>query len=97
MRKAINTAAFLFFVWLLLDAFNILGLLLNFLLVGAIPGTTVTLPANIMLGLIGIIAGIFTLEFLSRHVKALRAIRRDVLSSAATHSAKLPRRRYTQV
>ena len=78
MRKTINTVTLLFFIWLVVDALNLPGILLNFLLVGAIPGTAVTLSPNIMMTLVVIIALVSIYAGLARRYDSLRRLRHNL-------------------
>ena len=96
MRKAINIAALLFFVWLVLDTFNVIGAFLSFLLVGAIPGTTVSVSPTFMLGIMVGLLAIILFEILARHIKSLRSVRQHLKQFVARHS-HLPKRRFGRV
>lgn len=49
MKKMINIAALVLFVWLLLNAFDLPEAIIGFLFVGRIPGTTMSLSPTVML------------------------------------------------
>ena len=91
MRKTINISALILFIWLLLGAFNLPGMLLNFLLVGEIPGTTLSLSPTQMLAILTAVTGLVVFEILSRRVSAMRRIRNQIL--AITRERELPPRR----
>ena len=93
MRKTINIIALLFLIWLVLDTFNILGILLNFLLVGAIPGTSATVSPAAMLGIMVGISTVILFEILARHIKSFARIRKHCKHFAIRHS-HLPKRRF---
>lgn len=76
MRKAINTVALIYFLWLVLDAFQVPSILLNFLITGELPIIKVILPAGIMLALMVTTATIIVLELLTRRIPTLRHMRR---------------------
>ena len=93
MRRTINIITLLFFVWLVVDAINLPGILLNFLLVGAIPGTTVTLSPNIMLALLAVTTLGIVYAVLARRYESLRRLRHN-LAHPLSWRNHLPNRRY---
>lgn len=66
MRKTIKIVTVLFFILLAIVAFNLPTVLLNFLLVGAIPGTSLSVPPLAMLVLQLITIIFVSLEILAR-------------------------------
>lgn len=80
MRKAINRFTLVFFIWLVLDAFNVIDMFLEFLLAGAIPGTNIILPANFMLALLTTLTFIVIFEVLARHIQAFKHVRLYLLN-----------------
>lgn len=95
MRKAINITAIIFFVWLVLTALDVPGILLNFLLVGALPGSSATIPPTIMLALITTCTGLIIFDLIVRHISFMRRVRRSLL--LALRRKALPRRRYSRI
>ncbi len=95
MRRAINISAFLFFIWLVLDALNMPSLLLNFLLVGELPGMQTSLPPITMLVIISTVFGIVIFELLARHIEIARRTRQQLL--AALRHSQLPKRRFHRI
>jgi hypothetical protein len=91
VRKTINIMALLLFIWLLLDAFNIPGALLNFLLVGQIPGTSIVLSPSQMLAILTVATGTIILEMLASRVGVFRYFKRRF--STAVRQEELPARR----
>ena len=85
MRKVINIAALMFFIWLALDVCNIPNILLNFLLVGAIPGTTATVSPNVMLGLTVLTLAIIVFWLAARRVEILWRILQHLLGFITKH------------
>ena len=96
MRKTINISALVFFVWLVLDTLRVPELLMNFLIVGAVPGSNITLSANTMLVLITLISGVILLELALRHLGGLRNIRYYITHFGAKRE-RLPRRRFSRI
>lgn len=96
MRKTINTIALLYFIWLLLDAFNIPMILINFLLVGEVPGMQSSLPPSLMLALMTATAGIIVFELLARHIEIVWRIRRYAVNLIARRE-RLPRKRFEHI
>ncbi len=95
MRKAINITAIIFFIWLVLIALDVPGILLNFLLVGALPGSSASVSPTIMLALMTTGAGIVIFELAVRHISFMRRVRQNLL--LALRRKALPRRRYSRI
>ena len=95
MRKAINIFTLLFFIWLLLDAFNVGDAVLYFLLVGAIPGTSYSLSPSFMFGAMVGFGAIILFEILTRHIKTLGRVRQHMRQFIARHN-HLPKRRFNR-
>lgn len=96
MRKAINTAALVFFIWLVLDTYAVPDKLLYFLAIGALPGTATTLPPSIMLAIMSGLMGFVVFEAAARRFEVVRRIRRQLLGSISRRE-QLPSRRYTRI
>ena len=96
MRGLINWAALLYFLWLVVDATGILTILIDFLLVGAIPGTSVTIPASTMLAIIGGIGTILLLDLASRRIAVVHRVRRHLFTLSDRRS-RLPQRRFSRI
>lgn len=96
MRKLINGSALVFFVWLVLDTLRLPEILLNFLLVGALPGTTATVSPTIMLAIMTLVIGIIVFELLARHVGIFRHVRRTLIGLTARRE-RLPSRRFQRI
>lgn len=86
MHRTINIAALIYFIWLLLDAFNIPNVLLNFLLAGEIPGVKTALPPSAMMAILASIAVIILFEILARHLGAVQRIRQTIIGFATGHA-----------
>lgn len=95
MRKLINTSAFLFFIYLVLDAFKVFDNLLLFLLVGELPGTDTRLSPTTMLSLITVAIGIIVFEVSARHIESIRRIRKLFLTLLERKN-RLPKRRFNR-
>lgn len=96
MRGIINWAAFSYFVWLVIDAFHIPSMFIDFLLVGALPGTSGTVPASVMLTVIGAVAALISLEIASRHIAVMYRVRKQ-LSRLSERRSHLPQRRFSRI
>jgi hypothetical protein len=96
MKKTINILAFLFLVWLILDTFNTPSILLNFLLVGQLPGMGVTLSPSMMLAIMTVIGGVIVFEILARRIEVVWRIRQQ-FRSIIERRERLPRRRFTRI
>lgn len=96
MRKTINMLALVFFVWLVLDSLRMPELLLNFLIIGAIPGSNITLSPNTMLVLVTMISGVILLELALRHFGGFRNVRYYITHLGAKRE-RLPKRRFGRV
>ena len=95
MRKAINIFTLLFFIWLVLDAFHVLDALLGFILVGAIPGTSLNVSPTLMLTFSSLAGAYVIFEVLSRHINSLRRIRQHLIAIALRRE-RLPLRRFSR-
>lgn len=93
MRKTINTMALLLFIWLVLDAFDVPQMMLNFLLVGELPGTTVRLSPSTMLAIMTMATAIVIFELLARRFQIFRRIRYQ-LTHLQNMRERLPKRRF---
>jgi hypothetical protein len=96
MRKTITITAFLLFIWLLLDVFHILDILINFILVGEIPGMQTSLSPTIMLAIVATLSMIVIFELLARRIKVVWQIRQQ-LRKFIERRERLPRRRFNQI
>lgn len=96
MRKFINITAFIVFVWLVLDAFDVPDKLLYFLLVGALPGTSVTVSPTLMLALMTGLIGLVLFESAARRFEVVRRIR-HLLFGIISRRERLPARRFTRI
>lgn len=96
MRKIINTIALLYFIWLILDAFNVPVILIKFLLVGEVPGMRASLSPNLMLVLMTVTAGAIVFGLLTRHIKITWRIRHYIINLVARRE-RLPRKRFEHI
>lgn len=85
MRKAINIAALVVFIWLVIDAFQIHNTLLSILLVGVVPGTDIILHPYAHLALLIIITIIVSLEVFTKNLKISKHIR-NLFANPTTHA-----------
>jgi hypothetical protein len=91
MRKAINISALIVFIWLALDVLHIQDMLLGFILVGAIPGTAITLPPTFMFALLTALTIIIVFELLARRVESLKRVRHQLITKVS-HLNRFPSR-----
>lgn len=96
MRKTINITALLFFIWLILDAFQLHDKILYFLIMGEVPGTSIVLEPTTMLAIMSTLMGIVIFESLARHFDVVRKARRALLRVSDKRN-RLPTRRFTRV
>jgi hypothetical protein len=96
MRKIINSIALIFFIWLVLDTLNVPGAVLNFLLVGELPGTTVSLSPSLMLAIMTTVIGMIVFELMARRIEVVWHIRRYMINLIARRE-RLPRRRFSRI
>ena len=75
MRKAINMAALLTFIWLVLDTLHIPDMLMNFLLAGQLPFSNLSLSPSLMLTLLVAVAGVVAIEMSIRRFTLARRAR----------------------
>lgn len=95
MRKTINSAALIVFIWLLLDALNAPHALLYFIIAGELPGTNIILSPTIMLSILTLIIGIIVFEICARQFGGLRRLRAQLLG-APSRRQTLPSRRFNR-
>jgi len=96
MRKVVNISALIFFILLVLDAFNMPDAFLNFLLIGELPGTTVSLPPTMMLAIMTALIGLIVFELAARKVEVIRRIRYHLTHLILRHE-RLPKRRFSHL
>jgi hypothetical protein len=96
MRKAINIITLLVLIWLVLDAFHVPDAIVGFLLIGAIPGSNISLSPSMMLAIMTSISGIIVFELLARRFGILRQIRYYFLNFTKKQE-RLPKRRFGRV
>lgn len=96
MRSIINWAALLYFVWLVANAFSLPSAFIDFLIVGALPGTSINVPAGTMLTIFSILTGLFLLELASRHIAIIYQVRKH-LSRLGNQRSHLPQRRFSRI
>jgi uncharacterized membrane protein YuzA (DUF378 family) len=96
MRKTINILALVFFVWLVLNTLQVPDLLMNFLLVGALPGSTTSLSPTMMLAIMTTCVGFIVFELLARRFGVFRNIRYHFIN-LTKKSERLPKRRFSRV
>lgn len=96
MRKTINILALVFFIFLVLDAVHAPELLMNFLIVGALPGSNTTLSPNTMLVLMTIASGVIMFELVLRRFGGFRNIRHYITHFGAKRE-RLPKRRFSRI
>jgi hypothetical protein len=96
MRKTIPMTALLLFIWLLLDAFHILDILINFILVGEVPGMKTSLSPTVMLAIMAALSMVVVFELLARRIKVIWRIRQQ-LHKFIERRERLPRRRFSRI
>ncbi|MFA5135731.1 MAG: hypothetical protein WC505_08170, partial [Patescibacteria group bacterium] len=84
------------FLWLVLDAINAPGIILNFLLVGELPGMSTTLSPTMMLAIMTAASGVVIFEFMARRVEVVWRIRQQV-RKLIERQERLPRRRFSRI
>ncbi|MDB5177054.1 MAG: hypothetical protein JWN75_722 [Candidatus Saccharibacteria bacterium] len=96
MRKTINILAFIFLFWVVLDTYNTPSILLNFLLVGQLPGMNATVSPSMMLAIMTAIGGVVVFEILARRIEVIWQIRQQ-LRKFIERRERLPRRRFSRI
>lgn len=96
MRKIINISALIFFIWLVLDTLQIPAILLNFILLGELPGTEKSLSPTMMLAIMTTVSGIIVFEMLARRFTVIKSTRQQFLS-LMNKRERLPRRRFSRI
>lgn len=97
MRKIINILTLVFFVWLVLATFNVPDVVMNFILVGALPGsTTASVSPSMMLAIMTTCVGLIVFELLARRFGVFRQIRYHFVNLVKKQN-RLPKRRFSRV
>lgn len=96
MRKTINIIALIVFVLLVLDALSVPQAFLYFIIMGDLPGTSISLPPTTMLALITTLLGIMIFEFCARRIQIIWRVRQQLIHML-TRRERLPTRRFTRV
>lgn len=96
MKRYILIAAATFAILSLLSKSGVLSALMMFVLVGAIPGTTVSLPAGLMLTLCGAVALLITLRFTAISAIETLSLHRLTRKHIA-YRERMPKRRFQSV
>ncbi|MDX2776704.1 hypothetical protein PV379_05080 [Streptomyces caniscabiei] len=96
MKKTFIITVIAVLVCIILFQSNILESLMLFLLVGAIPGTTLSLPPSAMLMLLFAIAWVVAFRLGIMRLLAVRNVRRAA-KKRAEHKKRMPARRFKQI
>lgn len=75
---------------------GMLNALIMFVLMGQIPGTSYSVPASVMLVLLGITITLMIVRFITAKTRHTVTIRRLVKKHLA-HKARMPRRRFGEI
>lgn len=87
MQKNITTTiVILFILWIAVYLLHLPDMLIGFLLVGAVPGTSIALSPSMMLAIVVAIAMVFAFEIAARRVDSVKRIRQNVIASVARRS-----------
>jgi uncharacterized membrane protein len=96
MKKAVIIASLILFVYIVLSESGVLNALLVFLLVGAVPGTTITISPNFMLLGIGIIAWLVLFNLMAVRIANFATSKR-LIGKYITRTERMPKRRYSRI
>lgn len=96
MKKTLIITGIIALMCAILLQSNILESLLFFLLVGAIPGTSLSLPPSIMLTLFFAIGWVVAFRLVIQKLLAIRS-QRSATRSRAKHKKRLPARRFKRI
>lgn len=96
MKQRALIAGSIVILFLALSESGVLNALLIFLLVGAIPGTNLSLPAGFMLTLCGAVALIVTFRYTAVSLIEELALRRLTRKHVA-YRERMPKRRFRQI
>lgn len=96
MKKTLIITTLTLLVCIILSQSNVLESLLFFLLVGAIPGTSLSLPPSIMLTLFFAIAWVVAFRLVIQKLLAIRN-QRDTARTRTKHKKRLPVRRFKRI
>lgn len=96
MKKTVIISSLIILVLLVLSESGVLNSLLIFLLVGAIPGTSINLSPNVMLLVIGAISWVILFNLttvkLADFIKTKRLVTRHI-----KRHERMPKRRYSRI
>lgn len=96
MKKTFIVTIAAVLMYIILFQSNVLESLMLFLLVGAIPGTTLSLPPSAMLMLLFSIAWVVAFRLGIMRLLAIRNVRRAA-KKRAEHKKRMPARRFKQI
>lgn len=96
MKKIFITTSIVILITAILAESGVFNALVMFLLMGQIPGTSYSVPASVMLLLLGMIVALIIARFVMTKTRYNLAIRRLVKKHLA-HKARMPRRRFSQI
>lgn len=94
--KRISLVALVVTLVIVIEKTSILNALLMFFLVGAVPGTSYSVPSGVMLSLIILATWVFVFHFAAIHTLQLRLVRHLEKRYADTKK-RLPKRRFGQI
>lgn len=86
MRKAINVAALIVFIWLVIDTLQIHNFVLSVLLAGVIPGTDLTLHPFVHLALLATVTVIIILELFTDNLRVSKYIRNQFTANKTSRA-----------
>ena len=96
MKQRVLIAGSIFIIMLALSKSGVLNALLIFILVGAIPGTTSSLPAGFMLALCGLVALLVAFRLTAISLLEEMALRRLTRKYIA-YRERMPKRRFRHI
>lgn len=97
MRNAVIFSCIIGALLIVLAQFGFFEALLMFLLAGVVPGTSYSIPSNIMYGLLLIGITIVIVRIVGFSVLDLFFVAKKVTPKKSAAKKRLPRRRYSQI
>ena len=93
MHKTITIAIIIAISWIVLSSSHISDAFVNFIIIGAVPGSTATLSPTMMLAILTAFVGTLLFRMLVRRLHVLRKIRYHFTHLTAKQE-RLPKRRF---
>lgn len=95
-KKTVVVSLFVFVAMLVLSKSGVFNSLLIFLLIGAVPGTSIVIPPTLMLAVTMACLWVIVFHFTANRFISSRQTKR-LIKKHITHKRRMPKRRYSQI